>query len=49
MNAGAYGGQLSDVLIDARVLLDGVVRALTVDDMQMGYRTSLPQIGRAHV
>lgn len=42
MNAGAYGGQLSDVLIDARVLLDGAVRALTVDDMQMGYRTSLP-------
>ena len=42
MNAGAYGGQLSDVLIDARVLLDGEVRTLTVDDMQMGYRTSLP-------
>ena len=42
MNAGAYGGQLSDVLIDARVLLDGAVRTLTVDGMQMGYRTSLP-------
>ena len=42
MNAGAYGGQLSDVLIDARVLLDGAVKTLTVDDMQMGYRTSLP-------
>ena len=42
MNAGAYGGQLSDVLVDARVLLDGVVRTLTVAEMQMGYRTSLP-------
>jgi len=42
MNAGAYGGQLSDALIDARVLLDGEVKTLTVDEMQMGYRTSLP-------
>ena len=42
MNAGAYGGQLSDVLIDARVLLHGEARTLTVDEMQMGYRTSLP-------
>ncbi len=42
MNAGAYGGQLSDVLVDGRVLLDGEVRTLTVEDMQMGYRTSLP-------
>ena len=42
MNAGAYGGQLSDVLIDAEVLLDGEERTLTRDEMQMGYRTSLP-------
>ena len=42
MNAGAYGGQLSDVLIDARMLLDDAVKTLTVEDMQMGYRTSLP-------
>ena len=42
MNAGAYGGQLSDALIDARVLLDGEVRTLTKDGMEMGYRTSLP-------
>ncbi len=42
MNAGAYGGQLSDVLVDVRVLLDGEVRTLTVEEMQMGYRTSLP-------
>ena len=42
MNAGAYGGQLSDVLIDAEVLLDGEIRTLTVDELQMGYRTTLP-------
>lgn len=42
MNAGAYGGQLSDVLIDAQVLLGGEVRTLTRDAMQMGYRTTLP-------
>ena len=42
MNAGAYGGQLSDVLIDAEVYLDGAVRTLTRDDMQMGYRTTRP-------
>ena len=42
MNAGAYGGQLSDVLIDAEVYLDGAVRTLTRDEMQMGYRTTLP-------
>ena len=42
MNAGAYGGQLSDVLVDAEVYLDGEVRTLTRDEMQMGYRTTLP-------
>ena len=42
MNAGAYGGQLSDVLIDAEVYLDGEVRTLTKDEMRMGYRTTLP-------
>ncbi len=42
MNAGAYGGQLSDVLIDARVLMGD--RCVTLDNagMAMGYRTSLP-------
>lgn len=42
MNAGAYGGQLSDVLIDAQVLLNGEIRTLTKDELQMGYRTTLP-------
>ena len=42
MNAGAYGGEMKDVLLDARVYMDGGVRTLSVDEMEMGYRTSLP-------
>ncbi len=42
MNAGAYGGQISDVLISARVLLDGEIYELSRHEMQMGYRTTLP-------
>ena len=42
MNAGAYGGQLSDVLLDADVLLDGEIKTLSKEAMDMGYRTTLP-------
>ena len=42
MNAGAYGGQISDVLIDAEVLLDGEVRTLDRAALEMGYRSTLP-------
>ena len=42
MNAGAYGGQLSDALVDARVYLNGEIRTLTLEEMQMGYRSTLP-------
>lgn len=42
MNAGAYGGQISDVLFSAEVLLDGKIITLSRDEMQMGYRTTLP-------
>ena len=42
MNAGAYGGQLSDALIDAAVLRDGQIETLAVDALEMGYRTSMP-------
>ena len=42
MNAGAYGGQLSDVLECAEVLLGGAARTLTLEQMGMGYRTTLP-------
>ena len=39
MNAGAYGGELKDVLESAQVLLDGELRTLSRDEMEMGYRT----------
>lgn len=42
MNAGAYGGQLSDVLVDADVLMGGEIRTLSNAEMQMGYRTTRP-------
>ena len=42
MNAGAYGGQLSDCLADAEVLLGGERRTLTTAEMEMGYRTTRP-------
>ena len=42
MNAGAYGGQLSDVLVSAEVLLNGRLRTMTKEELQMGYRTTLP-------
>ena len=42
MNAGAYGGELKDVLVWADVLLDGEVRRLSRDEMEMGYRSTMP-------
>ena len=42
MNAGAYGGELKDVLVWADVLLDGEVRRLSRDGMEMGYRSTMP-------
>lgn len=42
MNAGAYGGQIADILVTAEVLLEGEIRTLRADEMRFGYRTSLP-------
>lgn len=42
MNAGAYGGQLSDVLVSCQVLLNGQLKSYSLEEMQMGYRTSMP-------
>lgn len=42
MNAGAYGGQLSDVLVDAQVLSEGEEVSLAREELCLGYRTSLP-------
>lgn len=42
MNAGAYGGEIRQVLKSATVLTkEGEVRTLSVEDMKMGYRTSI--------
>ena len=42
MNAGAYGGQISDVLEEARVAMDGKIAVFPREAMEFGYRTSLP-------
>ena len=42
MNAGAYGGELKDVLLWADVLLDGELRRLSRDEMEIGYRSTMP-------
>lgn len=41
MNAGAYGGELKDVFLDAVVLTrDNEIKVLRGDEMELGYRTS---------
>ena len=40
MNAGAYGGELKDALENAQVLVDGELRTLSRDEMEMGYRST---------
>ena len=41
MNAGAYGGEMKDVLADVTVLApDGTVRLLPAEELGLGYRTS---------
>ena len=42
MNAGAYGGELKDVLVSATVLtMDGEIKKLSVEELKLGYRTSI--------
>lgn len=42
MNAGAYGGEMKDVLRDVTVLTeDGAVRVLQAAELELGYRTSI--------
>ena len=42
MNAGAYGGEIREVLKSADVLTsEGEVLTLPVEEMKMGYRTSI--------
>ena len=42
MNAGAYGGEMKEVLETVTVLTrDGDVKTLTKDELELGYRTSV--------
>ena len=42
MNAGAYGGEMKDILASATVLTeDGTILTLTNDELELGYRTSI--------
>lgn len=44
MNAGAYGGEIKDVIVSARVFdQDGAVRILTKDQLDLSYRHSAIQ------
>lgn len=42
MNAGAYGGELKDVLVSAKVLTkEGEIRILSNEELELGYRRSI--------
>lgn len=44
MNAGAYGGEIKDCIVSARVMDEqGEIHELTKDELQLGYRTSVIQ------
>ncbi len=47
MNAGAYGGEMKDVVLETTVydLRDGKVKTLNKGDLEFGYRTSILQEG----
>ncbi len=41
MNAGAYGGEMKDLVKSAKVLdLEGKIKTLSLKDLKLGYRTS---------
>ena len=42
MNAGAYGGEMKDIIANATVLtLDGDIVTINKEDLELGYRTSV--------
>ena len=49
MNAGAYGGEMKDIVISARYIdSDGNANEISSDDLRLGYRTSIfEQMSRA--
>lgn len=45
MNAGAYGGEMKDILLSATIVTqEGEIKILSIDELDLGYRTSV--IGR---
>ena len=48
MNAGAYGGEMKDILEEAVILeADGTLCTVLPDELELGYRTSnIPMLGR---
>ncbi|MDE6567547.1 MAG: UDP-N-acetylmuramate dehydrogenase [Lachnospiraceae bacterium] len=44
MNAGAYGGEIQDVIVAARILdQNGIVKILKKEELELGYRSSIIQ------
>ena len=44
MNAGAYGGEIKDCIVSARIMDEhGKVREMSKEELQLGYRTSVIQ------
>lgn len=44
MNAGAYGGEIKDVICSAKVLMnDGTIQVLSKEELQLSYRHSIIQ------
>lgn len=42
MNAGAYGGEMKDVLVSVKVLSEeGEILELSAEELELGYRTSI--------
>ena len=45
MNAGAYGGEMKDIVKSARVLDErGKIITLSLEELELGYRTSIIQV-----
>ena len=44
MNAGAYGGEIKDCIVSARIMEeDGTIRNYSAEELKLGYRTSIIQ------
>ncbi|MBE6805071.1 MAG: UDP-N-acetylmuramate dehydrogenase [Ruminococcaceae bacterium] len=41
MNAGAYGGEIKDVIVSATALYNGEIKEINAENMALGYRTSV--------